>query len=155
MPVLAIANICSDDSKCVLTLSSLTGGGLPPPLLQASELFQSGRLPITQENRDKFVSGIPGLPPTWAMDLPSPVLELSASSTSMQKRYSHIRQADCIMINTCYALEKPVLDARSRYDGVGTPDLRVSLVAKLLDAHLVGLVPELLGHALQTHFPLC
>ncbi|KAG0623187.1 hypothetical protein M758_3G154900 [Ceratodon purpureus] len=96
--------------------------------LEASELFQSGRLPITQENRDKFVSGIPGLPPTWAMDLPSPVLELSASSTSMQKRYSHIRQADCIMINTCYALEKPVLDARSRYDGVGTPDLRAKYI---------------------------
>ncbi|KAG0623188.1 hypothetical protein M758_3G155000 [Ceratodon purpureus] len=92
--------------------------------LEASRLFQDGRLPITRDTRDMIFSDIPGLPPTRAMDLPAPLLEPSASLGEVQKRFSHVSQADVILINTCYALEKPVLDARSRNERVGSPDLQ-------------------------------
>jgi hypothetical protein len=119
------------------------------PLWQAPRLFQDGRLPITRETRDKVVSGIPGLPPLWAMDLPSPVLETGASFSSMQTRYSHIRRADVIVLNTCCALEKAVLDARSRDEGVGTPDLQVGLIVKF---SVLWLFFEFLGFSFQADF---
>ncbi|KAG0612863.1 hypothetical protein M758_6G057900 [Ceratodon purpureus] len=92
--------------------------------MEAPRLFQDGRLPITRDTRDMIFADIPGLPPTRAMDLPAPLLEPSASLGEIQKSFAHISQADVILINTCYALEKPVLDARSGNEGVGSSDLQ-------------------------------
>lgn len=111
-----------------LLMFEIYSAELPLHLLQASRLFQDGRLPITRDTRDMIFSDIPGLPPTGAMDLPAPLLEPSASLGEIQKSFAHISQADVILINTCYALEKPVLDARSRNERVGSPNLQVSLL---------------------------
>jgi hypothetical protein len=69
------------------------------------------------------VLDIPGLSLTRVLDLPTLCLDASMSSSLMQTRYGHARHADVILLNTCCALEKPVLDAWSRNEGVRTPDL--------------------------------
>lgn len=91
-------------------------------------LFREGRVPVTRETRELIFTEIPGLPPTLALDLPSPWLA-ATHYNFMRKHYERHPHADTILINTFYDIEKRVLDAlRSR---VGLPNIKARKILEI------------------------
>lgn len=94
--------------------------------LQSLRLYQQGLVPITRENRDRVFSDIPGLPPTAALDLPTPFLK-PAMYAWMQFRHAKFRTADVILLNTFHDIESGVLDAL-RSDVIGSPGVQAKSI---------------------------
>lgn len=94
--------------------------------LQSNRLYQQGIVPIRRETRELILYDIPGLPPFSVLNLPSPFLSAQVYAW-MRERHQSFRNADIILLNTFYDIEKPVLDAL-RNEVIGSPGLLVKCI---------------------------
>ncbi|XP_024357189.1 mogroside I-E synthase [Physcomitrium patens] len=94
--------------------------------LQTRRLYQEGRIPITREMRNMVFTDIPGLPPIPALDLFSSFMD-PVMYKWMSRHYFACQNADVVLINTYYDLEKPVLDAL-RNEVIAAPDAQIKFI---------------------------
>ncbi|KAG0558974.1 hypothetical protein KC19_10G069100 [Ceratodon purpureus] len=97
--------------------------------LQSNRLFREGRTPITRETRDVVFSDIPGLPPISALDFPHTYL-MAPVYDWFRKYHLTFQNADVILVNTFYDLEKPVLDAL-RNQVLGASDIQAGSIFEI------------------------
>lgn len=112
-----------------------TNNIIPSMCWQSKRLHEEGAIPITAENFDSIISGIPGLPPIHAMNLPKSMKDPSFYK-SMRLNHGRYAKSKVLLCNTFYALEKPVLDA-FRNEVLGTDGVEVSVFCHVTFSSLV------------------
>ena len=79
--------------------------------LHAPELVRQGVLPTNPSRGEEMIYDIPGVPPTRAADLPSPIQDSSAYVYDFWIRNAkEMQEAAGVLVNTYYELEPNCID---------------------------------------------
>ncbi|CAM6016420.1 unnamed protein product, partial [Sphagnum balticum] len=86
--------------------------------LHIPELVIQGHLPHIEPSKDNFlVHGIPGVPPTRIIDLPSPIMDHTHYEYDFYLRNAaQMHEATGVLINTFYELEPDYIDVLRKTD---------------------------------------